>query len=220
MLPEFSLLALQQSVFHEIWINVLAGVILAVLGWLFWKSFRVIQHLFRVSRAYYRINGAWIGPCTLPRHKEEGEVEVEGIEIYHLKRNKEDVTFSFFHYRPDTSQVIRYEGSGVYRGGRISAFYYIDDSKSCESGVFVLRQVSELFKGFYAQYPRSSVKPYHSAEVFILRRIHIPLWAQVKMLFHRPPFPKYDEVQQLYEAARKELPDPEPQPQPQLLAST
>ena len=162
MLPEFSLIALQQSAVRDIGMNVLAGAIWAVLGWLFWKSFRAIQHLFRVSRAYYRING----------------------------------------------------------GGRISAFYYVDDSKSCESGVFVLRQVSELFTGFYAQYPRSSVKPYHSAEVFILRRIQIPLSAQVKMLFHRPPFEKYDEVQKLYEAARKELPDPEPQPQPQLLAST
>lgn len=218
MLPEFSLIALQQSDLRDLVINVIAGGVCWFIGWSLYKLFRVVQHLFRVSRAYYRINGAWIGPCTLPRHKEEGEVEVEGLEIYHLKRNKEDIKFSFFHYRPDTSQVIRYEGSGVYRGGRLSAFYWIDDSKFCESGVFVLRKVDELFKGFYAQYPRGSVKPYFSEEVFILRRVQISLWAQLKMLFHRPPYPTYARVEALYTAARKELPDPEPQPQ--LLASS
>jgi len=218
LLPEFSLFALQQSALRDLSINVLAGAIWAVLGWLLWKLFRIGQHLFRVSRAYYRINGAWIGPCTLPRHKDEGEVEVEGLEIYHLKRNDENITFSFFHYRPDTPNIIRYEGGGVYRGGRISAFYYIDDPESCESGVFVLRNVGEIFKGFYAQYPRTSVTPYHSAEVFILRRVQISLWAQLKMLFHRPPYATYATVEALYKAARKELPDPEPKSQ--LLASS
>ena len=218
MLPDFSLIALLKEHWRDLFINVLAGAIWALLGWLLYKLFRVIQHLFRVSRAYYRINGAWIGPCALPRHKEEEEVEVEGLEIYHLKRNNEKITFSFFHYRPDIPEIIRYEGRGVYRNGRISAFYFIDDSKFCESGVFVLRNVGEIFKGFYAQYPRTSVTPYYSPEVFILRRVQISLWAQLKMLFHRPPYPTYAAVEALYTAARKELPDPEPKPQ--LLASS
>lgn len=209
MLPEFSLIALQSQFFFDIFKEVLAGAIWAVLAWLIWKLFRVIQHLFKVSRAYYRINGAWIGPCCLPRYSGEREVEVEGIEIYHLSKNKENLTLSFFHYRPDTSEVTRYEGAGVYRGERVSAFYYIDDSKVSESGVFVLRKVGELFKGFYAQYPRSSVKPYQSAEVFILRRIQISLWAQLKMLLHRPPYKSYAEVEKLYKAAQREQPDPE-----------
>lgn len=211
MLLEFSLIAFQNGFWPEVFKDVLAGAIWAVLAWLIYRLFRVIQHIFKVSRAYYRINGAWIGPCSLPRHSGDREVQVEGIEIYHLRKSKENLALSFFHYRPDSAEITRYEGAGVYRGERISAFYFIDDSKVAESGVFVLRQVGELFKGFYAQYPRSSVKPYQSKEVFILRRIQISLWAQLKMLLHRPPYRSYAEVEKLYEAAQREQPDPEVQ---------
>lgn len=211
MLPEFSLFALQNGFWPEIFKDVLAGAIWAVIAWLIWRLILVIQHLFRVSRAYYRINGAWIGPCSLPRHTGDRQVQVEGIEIYHLSKSKENLAFSFFHYRPDTPEIIRYEGAGVYRGERVSAFYYVDDSRFSESGVFVLRKVGELFKGFYAQYPRTSVKPYQSEEVFILRRIQISLWAQLKMLLHRPPYKTYAEVEKLYRAAQREQPDPEAQ---------
>ena len=208
MLSRFSLLALQNGDVRNILINVVASAIWAVLGVLGWRLTLFLQHLFRVSRPYYRINGTWIGLCKLPRHhgEDQVEVEVEGIEIYQLKKRKENVIFSFFHYRPDTKQIVRYEGTGVYRGELLSAFYYIADSYKAESGVFVLRTVGELFKGFYAQYS-SGMKPYHSPEVFILRRIQISFWAQVKMLLHRPPFPGYAKAKELYDAARKEQPD-------------
>lgn len=213
MLPEFSLIIFQSELLFDIFKNVLAGAIWAVLAWLIWRISRVIQHVFKVSRAYYGINGAWIGPCSLPRHSGDRAVQVEGIEIYHLRKNKENLAFSFFHYRPDSPAIIRYEGTGVYRGERVSAFYFIDDSKVSESGVFGLRKVGDLFKGFYAQYPRSSVKPYQSPEVFILRRIQISFWAQMKMLLHRPPYGSYAEVERLYVAAQRDQPDPEAQSQ-------
>jgi hypothetical protein len=124
LLPEFSLLALQNGFGYNVFINLFAAAIWAVLGWLGWKVIGVLLHLFRVSRPYYRINGTWIGLCKLPRHhgEDEVEVEVEGIEIYQLNKRKENVTFSFFHYRPDTTQVVRYEGTGVFRGQLLSAF--------------------------------------------------------------------------------------------------
>jgi hypothetical protein len=209
LLPEFSLIAFQNGFWFEIFKNVLAGAIWAVLAWLIWKLVRVVQHLIKIRRTYYRINGTWIGPCTLPR---PGQVEVEGIEIYHLNKRGENVTFSFFHYRPDTPTITRYEGAGVYRGGMFSAFYFLADSNACESGVFVLLKLGELFKGIYAQYLQSSgMKPYQSRESFILRRIRISFWQQVKMLLRRPPFPSYEQAKALYDAARHEQPDPEVQ---------
>lgn len=211
MLPEFSLIALQNGFWPEVFKDVLAGAIWAVLAWLIWRLFRVVQHLFRIRRPYYRINGTWIGPCTLPR---PGHVEVEGIEIYHLNKRGEDVTFSFFHYRPDTPKITRYEGAGVYRGGMFSAFYFLADSNACESGVFVLLKLGELFKGIYAQYIHTSgMKPYQSGESLILRRIQISLWQQIKMLLRRPPFPSYAQAKALYDAARRDQPDPEVQSQ-------
>jgi hypothetical protein len=133
---------------------------------------------------------------------------VEGVEIYHLNKSKENVTFSFFHYRPDIPKITRYEGAGVYRGEMLSAFYYVAESESSESGVLVLHKVGEMFKGGYAQYlPTGGMKLYQSSECFILRRIQISLWAQVKMLLKRPPVPSYQQAKQLYDAARTEQPD-------------
>jgi len=204
MLPEFSLIALQDGFWFNVFTNIFAGALWALLGWLSWGLVRVLQHLFRASREYYRINGIWIGPCKLPRHSGE----VEGIEIYSLNKREENVTFSFFHYRPDIQKITRYEGAGVYRGEMLSAFYYIADSKSSESGVFVLHKVGEMFKGGYAQYLLSSgMKLYQSPEDFIVRRIQISLWAQVRMLLRRPPFPRYEQVKELYDKARNEQPD-------------
>ncbi len=200
MLPEFSLNVLQNG----FWIGVFSSLVATWIAWLGWRLIRVLQHLFKVSRTYYRITGIWIGPCTLPRHTGE----VEGIEIYHLNKRKEGVTFSFFHYRPDTRKIPRYEGGGVYRGEMLSAFYYVAESQSSESGVLVLHKVGEMFKGGYAQYvPSAGMKLYQSSEDFILRRIQISLWAQVRMVLHWPPVPSYQQAKQLYDAARKEQPD-------------
>ena len=198
MLPKFSLILIPGGFWLGVSTSLVATLLWVVLHW--W--IRVLQHILRVSSSEYRINGIWIGPCTLPRPTGE----VEGIEIYHLNRRKENVTFSFFHYRHDTQEVVRYEGAGVFRGQVLSAFYFIADSEHSESGVFVLRTLDEMFKGIYAQYV-SGMKPYQSQEDFILRRIQIPFWAQVKMLMHQPPFRSYTQVKQLYEAARTEQPE-------------
>lgn len=200
MLPNLSLITLPTGFWVGVFTSLIATALWVILSW--W--IRALQHLFRVSSSEYRINGVWIGPCTIPRHKGE----VEGLEIYHLNRRKEKVTFSFFHYRPDIKEIIRYEGGGVYRGEVLSAFYFIADQKSSESGVFVLHKVGEMFKGIYAQYLFTlGMRPYQSSEDFILRRIQIPLLAQVKMLLHRPPFSSYEQVKTLYDAVQTEQPD-------------
>jgi hypothetical protein len=90
----------------------------------------------------------------------------------------------------------------------LSAFYYIADSKRSESGVFVLHKMGEMFRGVYAQYLLSfGTKLYQSPEDFILRRIQISLWAQVKMLMHMPPFSSYPQAKKLYDLAQAEQPD-------------
>jgi hypothetical protein len=205
MLSEFSLIALQGGFWFDIFKNVLAGALWALIVWLGWGLIKVFQYLFRATRPYYRITGIWIGLCKLPRHP----ANVEAIEIYRLNKRKENVTLSFFHYRPDQPKITRYEGGGIYRGEVLSAFYYIAEPQRSESGVFVCHKVGEIFKGVYAQYDLSlGMKLYQSPENFVLRRIQISLWSQVRMLLRRPPFTRYEHVKKLYDEARAEQPDP------------
>jgi len=109
-------------------------------------------------------------------------------------------------------KITRYEGAGIYRDGILSAFYYIAETQTSESGVFVLRKVGEKFKGVYAQYDVvADMKLFRSDENLILRRIQISLWAQVKMILRRPPFRCYLRAKDLYDKACIEQPELKPQ---------
>ena len=57
--------------------NIIAGLLLSVIGWSLVRLIRVIQYLLKASRSYYRITGIWIGPCKLPRYPPN----VEAVEI-------------------------------------------------------------------------------------------------------------------------------------------
>ena len=203
MLSDFSPILLQGSFWPGVWPSIVAGLILNALGWMLWGLWQVIKYLFKASRAYYRITGIWIAPCKLPRFPSN----VEAIEIYRLNRTRENVAIRFFQYRRDTKKIVRYEGAGIYRDEVLSAFYYIADPQTCESGVFVVRKVGEKFKGVYAQYDLvAGMEPYQSPEDFILRRIQISLWAQFKMSLRLPPFSNYDRAKGLYDKACAEQP--------------
>jgi len=203
LLSVFSLIILLSDFWSSLFTNILAGVLLTLMGWLAWRLKRIVQHLLKASSPY-RINGIWIGLCKLPRHP----ADVEAIEIYHLNRRDENITLRFFHYRPDEPKITRYEGAGIYRGEVLSAFYYIAEAEISESGVFVCHKVGEIFKGVYAQYDLSlGMKLYQSPENFILRRIQISLWPQVRMILGRAPFPRYDNVKRLYDKALAKQPN-------------
>jgi len=181
----------------EFLLGILTAIVISFLGWLFLRIRSGIRNLLR-ARSRYRITGTWIGSCRLHRHPPK----VEAVEIYRLVTKKEYVKFTFFHYLPNMNDVRRYEGAGIYRGMVLSAFYYIPEPQCSESGVFVLRKVGEKFKGVYAQYDLIS------NENFVLRRVHISTWSQVKMMFGRAPFHCHQQARDLYDAAVKEQPEP------------
>ena len=122
---------------------------------------------------------------------------------------KEHVTLTFFNYLPNVKTVQKYEGAGIYRGMVLSAFYYIPEPQSSESGVFVLRKAGEKFKGCYAQYDLIANMRLHLSkkEDLILRRVQrISLWVQLKMMWGFPPFPCYQPAKELYDAVLREQP--------------
>jgi len=51
------------------------------------------------------------------------------------------------------------------------------------------------------------MKLFTSNEDFILRRVHISTWAQLKMMLGKPPFPCHQQARALYDAAIKEQPE-------------
>lgn len=200
MLPEFSQFALQSSFWFDVFTNIFAAVLLSTLAWLIVRLIRIVLHLIHTGPAYHRLTGIWIGVCKLPTHPPG----VDAIEIYRLNERKQSVSLRFFQYLPNPTKITRYEGGGIYRDGLLAAFYYIADPHNVESGVLMMRKDGNRFKGVYAQYVlESEMTVFQSPEDFVLRRIQISLWAQVRMLFGRPPFRDYKPVKELYDQAFK-----------------
>jgi hypothetical protein len=139
----------------------------------------------------------WVATCELPRYR-----GIKAIEIYRLATKKEHVTISFFSYLPKAEKPQKYDGAGIYRGIVLSAFYYISEPQSSESGVFVLRKAGEEFRGYYAQYDLIANMKVHVSkkEDFVLTRLRkISFWAQIKMMWGFPPFCCYDQAKLLYD---------------------
>lgn len=174
----------------------LAAVVLSFLSWLLVRIVRGIRQVLR-ARGRYRITGIWLGKCKLPRW--EG---AEAIEIYRLVTKKEHVTISFFNYLED-KPIQKYEGAGIYRGNVMSAFYYIPDPTRSESGVFVIRNDGEKFKGYYAQYDPGAGMEFHinEDEDFVLTRVpKFLFWPQIKMTWGRRPFNDYEKAKLLHDS--------------------
>lgn len=200
--------ALQGDFWSNFWTNIIAGVVLSGFAWLGFRLTRTIRYILKATSRPYRITGIWIGTCKLPRHPPD----VEAIEIYSLDKNEEHVTLTFFHYLPHIKKITKYEGAGIYRGEVLSAFYYIPEPQNAESGVFVLHKVGEKFKGVYAQYDLvANMKLHRSEENFVLRRVQISFWDQLKMMLGFPPFRCYQRAKDLYDKALTEQPDVIPQ---------
>jgi hypothetical protein len=175
----------------------LAAAILSFLSWLAVRIIRGFRQLLR-ARGGYRITGIWLGKCKLPRYGEG----VEAIEIYRLVTKKEYVTISFFHYLEGKS-IINYAGAGIFRGYVMSAFYYIPDPDRSESGVFVIRQNGEKFKGYYAQYDPGADMKFHinKDEDFVLTRVpKFPIWPQIRMTWGWPPYTDYKQAKLLHDS--------------------
>ena len=210
----FAQIALQNDLWSWLWNSLVPGILatVAVSILAFWvlRLKRGAWNLLK-ARGRYRITGVWIGTCRLPRYP----AGVEAVEIYSLVTKKEHVTFRFFNYLPNVNAVQRYDGAGIYRGIVLSAFYYMPEPQSSESGVFVLRKAGEKFKGVYAQYDLTAdMKLHTSKEDFILTRVlKISFWAQLKMRWGLPPFPCYQQAKALYDAVLLEQPDLIPQNQ-------
>jgi hypothetical protein len=198
-------IALQGVFWGSFWGNLiqgaLAAVILSSLSWLFVRTIRGIRQLLR-ARGAYRITGIWIGTCELPRYRGD-----KAIEIYRLVTKKEQVTISVFHYPPNGEKIQKYEGAGIYRGNLISAFYYIPEPNSLESGVFVIKQEAEKFIGHYSQYdPKANMEFLSNKdEDFVLTRVpKFDFWPQIKMtlkmMWGRPPYTDYAQAKLLHDS--------------------
>ncbi len=203
---EYSIL-FQSGAWSQFWASTALEKVLQALGviafgWLVKYLLGELETLRKI-RSKFSITGIWIGICKLPSYPPA----IEAIEIYRFVIKREHVSLTFFNYRSDVP-VSKYKGTGIYRGNMFSAFYYLPQKTSFESGVFVVRLSGLKLRGVYAQYdPRAEEKLLVSPrQQFELMRIQISFRARLRMWFGRPPFQTYSEVEKLYKETLADYP--------------
>jgi hypothetical protein len=173
------------------------GIIVAVLVGLLAKTgqwlWGMIVETWR-SRQAFDITGSWMGDCLLPSYTERQ------LEIWRYTRKGDDVKLKFFAYDPSGAPPSRWIGAGVYRGSKLSAYYYRLAQGTYESGVVALELKALGLKGMYGQFdPKVKEEPlYVSNADYTQRRVELAFLPRMKMLFGLPPLPTYAEVKRLY----------------------
>jgi hypothetical protein len=182
------------------WKGVVVAVLAAVAGKLGHWSWKIIRQIL-LSRKTFDLAGIWIGECWLPSYGEQKS----SIEIWRYSRAVDQVTLSFFAYNSATPEVQKWIGGGVFRGNKLSAYYYELDKSNYESGVIAMEMKGRRLKGVYAQFdPNVTDEPFYvSDNNYEQRRISLPIVPRLKMQMGFAPFGSYREVKDLCEAASR-----------------
>jgi hypothetical protein len=173
--------------------GLLVAVLLAVLAKIGEWLRDVILQTWR-SRNSFDIAGVWMGECWLPSY------QMRELEIWLYTRKGDDVKLKFFSYDPRSPKPRKWCGGGVYRGSKLSGYYYLLERNTYESGVMALEVKALELKGAYAQFdPKVGDEPlYVSKPNYQQRRIQLSLYARLKMRLGIPPFRTYAEVDKLF----------------------
>lgn len=185
------------------WQGVVVSVVVTFLT-LFGKWLLRTANTFLQTQIAFSVAGYWIGECLLPSY--EGK---PNLEIWFYSQRAENVSFKFFAYAPNGARPTKWIGRGLYRGSKLSAYYYKFRKRTFEAGVMALELKGLWLKGVYAQFdPNVPQEPLYVSDVnYIQWPIHrLTLRSKLKMILGRPPFRSYDEVQKIY----KETTTPRP----------
>ena len=171
---------------NKITIGILSTISLFVIKKL-WDA--IFSPLFLTKS--FSITGVWIGVCKMPRY--------ESIEVYRIVERKGKISFSFFSFRSDSSEVKRFVGSGIFRAQFLSAYYYAPKSGDHVSGVLSLQFSAGDLWGAFTQYTKNNSQ-LPKPEEFNLTRIMISRFSQIRMIARLTPF-------QTYAMAKDAIPD-------------
>jgi hypothetical protein len=148
----------------------------------------------RFARKNFTIAGYWVAEFqsyVTARHN---------IELVRFAQDRERVHFVLQQYST-AHDPKTFRGEGIFRGSALSAVYYAADAASPESGVFSL---------FFSQSPRVKLSGKYAelsiegvAEGIVtgqvdysLRRVPLPCWRRVKMMFGRNCYRNYGEAKE------------------------
>jgi hypothetical protein len=177
---------------EHFWSGVAVAVVVAFLH----QTRDMTWSLFRrawMTRSQFDLSGCWAGICMLPSYTSPS------FELWHYSRSGDRVKLAIYSYSSAELRTEKWVGGGVFRGNKLSAYYYVNDADTPESGTITMELKGLRLKGVYAQFDPQvpddplfvSEKPYEQVRVRLTRS------QRIRMFFGYPPVAKYQEAAEL-----------------------
>jgi hypothetical protein len=181
---------------EHFWTGVAVAVVVAFLH----QTRDAAWSLFRrawMTRSQFDLSGYWAGTCTLPH------LTSPTLELWRYSRSGGRVKLAFYSYNSAELKPEKWVGGGVFRGNKLSAFYYVNDVDTPESGTITMELKGLRLKGVYAQFdPHVPDDPLFVSEApYEQVRVKLTWRQRVRMFFGFPPVAKYQQAAELYTAA-------------------
>jgi hypothetical protein len=149
-------------------------------------------------RNKFDLSGYWAGECELPT--------VSSHELWRYSLTRHSVKLVLYSYTSVAGEKPKkWIGGGVFRGNRLSAYYYLEDPNAPESGTITMELRGRSLIGVYAQFDPKlivSKRDYEQVRVNLTRRERIKM--RVKMLFGVPPVGTREDVVTLIKKAKRQ----------------
>ncbi|HEY7498312.1 MAG TPA: hypothetical protein VH740_07355 [Vicinamibacterales bacterium] len=190
---------IQKVTAADFWQGVIAALVIALAALIGKNLWRWADRLRRPGG--FDLAGYWMGTCILPSY------EQPQLEIWRYRRVQEDITLTFFAYDAKQPKATKWRGWGVFRVHMLSAYYYLRQKGSYDSGVVALEVNAGKLRGIYAQFDAKKDKePLYvsptkrGADYYVQYPVSLPRAARLRMLAGFAPFRTFEEVQKLYDA--------------------
>jgi hypothetical protein len=193
---------------EHFWTGVVVATVLAFSHQIRNAAVSLAQRAW-MTRSQYGLSGFWAGECMLPSFKGG-----PSLELWRYSLIGDRVKLAFYSYSPEGLKPVKWVGGGIFRGNTLSAYYYVKDPNTPESGTITMELTGENLVGVYAQFdpkaphdpndpnarknplfvcPREP--PYEQVRVKLTRR------QRAWVFFGRPPVNTFQEVARLRKAA-------------------
>ena len=121
-------------------------------------------------------------------------------ELVRIRQEQEKIRLYIEQYNNlEENNILKIEGSGVFRASKMSAVYYPVDPSESYSGVFALRTLTSnggVLKGKYAEFESTeSGDILHNNENYTLKRINLPLKQRINLKLNILCFKNYDDLE-------------------------
>jgi hypothetical protein len=148
-----------------------------------------------MTRRQFDLSGYWAGTCTLPSYTSPS------LELWRYSRSGDRVKLAFYSYSSAQPSPEKWIGGGVFRGNKLSAYYYLNHADSPESGTVTLEMKGLRLKGVYAQFdPQMPNDPLYVSKkgTYEQKRVTLTRRQRARIFFGFPPVAKYQQAAELW----------------------